>query len=159
MQPLSHVRPLNGLRLQSLLRIRLSAQRAGLSTRQHSTRNGQVHAASSLPGPNNTASKRTPQIPFPDYEALKWCIPIAIGSVCLYVYILEPYKYKGPQSLPMRQERFAECPLIRKDDVSNTSSIFTLKHGKMRGFSPLDLWRSGTWSVEVKQPELQMSRF
>ncbi|KAI9728711.1 MAG: mitochondrial peripheral inner membrane protein [Chrysothrix sp. TS-e1954] len=97
-------------------------------------------------------------IPFPSFRALTWAIPVVIGSMIFYVYYFEPYKYKKAPGISLNQWRFAPCTLLNKDNISETSSIFSLRHGKIRGVGLEELWQSGTHSIEVKQPQLQISR-
>ncbi|MCJ1312044.1 mitochondrial peripheral inner membrane protein [Agyrium rufum] len=56
-------------------------------------------------------------------------------------------------------QRFSPFTLIEKKEVSATSSIFTLLPSRRSSDADYkDIWRRGTWSVEVKQPQLQVSR-
>ena len=58
-------------------------------------------------------------------------------------------------------EDFKPFVLISKETVSPTSSIFTLvpqqvREGQKTGWE--EFWRKGVWSVEAKQPQLQIAR-
>ncbi|KAK4988119.1 hypothetical protein LTR50_004141 [Elasticomyces elasticus] len=54
---------------------------------------------------------------------------------------------------------FTPFTLISKEPVSSTSSILTLQpqHGTL-GNSIHDMWTIGVWSVQIKQPQLQIAR-
>jgi cytochrome-b5 reductase len=57
--------------------------------------------------------------------------------------------------------RFVPLSIVAREDVSPTSFILTLRpsHGVKPGVDPYaDEWDKGTWSVEFKQPQLQIAR-
>lgn len=58
------------------------------------------------------------------------------------------------------QAVFSPFTLISKEQVSSTSSIFTLVSARSTSQSlGLDkLWRLGVWSIQAKQPQLQIAR-
>ena len=58
-------------------------------------------------------------------------------------------------------ETFRPFTLISKEAVSSTSSIFTLRPQSERAATDIyaDAWRQGVWSIQVKQPQLQIARF
>ncbi|ORY04879.1 hypothetical protein BCR34DRAFT_572434 [Clohesyomyces aquaticus] len=73
------------------------------------------------------------------------------------------YRYGSSASSPdasLNPHSFTAYTLIRKEKVSSTSAIFTLRN-RERGPDPdevRDGWRRRVWSVQVKQPELQIAR-
>ena len=59
--------------------------------------------------------------------------------------------------------RFTPCEIIAKDNISPTSFILTIRPRVFAVTEPSSdpykrLWEQGTWSVEFKQPELQIAR-
>ncbi|KAI9876279.1 MAG: mitochondrial peripheral inner membrane protein [Pleopsidium flavum] len=55
---------------------------------------------------------------------------------------------------------FTTFTLISKEPISSTSSIFTLRPTNYRRNSTIDadLWKRAVWSVQIKQPQLQIAR-
>jgi hypothetical protein len=56
---------------------------------------------------------------------------------------------------------FTPYTLISKETVSSSNSIFTLRPkqcGETSSQVIQDIWRKGVWSVEAKQPQLQIAR-
>ena len=61
---------------------------------------------------------------------------------------------------PFNPQSFSSFTLTSREFVSSTSSIFTLKPEKPpnSGDPYSDLWKKGLWSLELKQPQLQIAR-
>lgn len=61
---------------------------------------------------------------------------------------------------PFDPETFAPFTLVSREAASPTSSVFTLKPTFSGECSKiyLDAWKKGVWSVQVKQPQLQIAR-
>jgi hypothetical protein len=55
---------------------------------------------------------------------------------------------------------FAPYTLVEKQTVSPTSAIFTLRNldGKPEPDSVREVWKRSVWSVQIKQPQLQIAR-
>ena len=53
---------------------------------------------------------------------------------------------------------FTPFRLVGKEDVSSTCSIFTLEQPALHGSIIRDMWAKGVWSIEIKQPQLQIAR-
>jgi ferredoxin-NADP reductase len=55
---------------------------------------------------------------------------------------------------------FAPYTLVEKQTVSPTSAIFTLRNhdGKPEPNSVREVWKRSVWSVQIKQPQLQIAR-
>ena len=73
-------------------------------------------------------------------------------------YVLD---YTSPETL--NQEAFTSFTLQSKEPVSSTASIFTLLPGTSRRRKDRDdpyeeLWKESLWSVQAKQPQLQIAR-
>lgn len=61
---------------------------------------------------------------------------------------------------PSSPGRFAPFTIISREVASSTSSIFVLKPISLRYSDQFsDAWEKGIWSVQVKQPQLQIGRF
>jgi len=69
--------------------------------------------------------------------------------------------YKDSASITSLNPRtFTPFTLVSKESISSTSSIFTLRPTSHRRNSTTDedLWKSDVWSVQIKQPQLQIAR-
>ena len=100
-------------------------------------------------GSNNQGSK-------PKRIKARYVVTIVAGAAyATYVYARTD---QSPASL--NTESFAPFELISKEKISSSSSIFTLQP-KASGDSAeryLDAWKKGVWSVQFKQPQLQIAR-
>ena len=83
---------------------------------------------------------------------------IAIGLVSLgIVWAFYPSQITEQRTLDER--KFQPFAIISKEPASSTSSIYTLQPGFEPKSDPYaELWARGVWSVEFKQPQLQISR-
>lgn len=83
---------------------------------------------------------------------------IALGLVSLsIVWAFYPSKITEPRTLDER--KFHPFAIVSKEPVSSTSSIYTLQPGFEPKSDPYaELWARGVWSVEFKQPQLQIAR-
>lgn len=52
---------------------------------------------------------------------------------------------------------FTPFKLVQKEQLSTTSSVFTLEQAQSSG-KLQELWKKGVWSIEIKQPQLQIAR-
>ena len=61
---------------------------------------------------------------------------------------------------PFYPRSFTSFTLAAREPVSSTSSIFTLKPTESSQSSDpyVELWKKGLWSLELKQPQLQIAR-
>lgn len=61
---------------------------------------------------------------------------------------------------PIHRTEFTPFTLVSRERVSSTNSIFTLRNANAVDYNGvLDrVWKSSTWSVQVKQPQLQVAR-
>ena len=79
------------------------------------------------------------------------------GALASLTYIAydesKPHQHLNPTD-------FTPFMLVGKDSVSSTSSIFTLQPTLTVQNARIyaDAWRKGVWSVQVKQPQLQIAR-
>jgi len=74
-------------------------------------------------------------------------------------FLNEHYKlisFSSPQAL--NNLTFTPFALRNKETVSSTSSIFTLSQPHIPNGSFEDWWKKGVWSIEIKQPQLQIAR-
>lgn len=67
------------------------------------------------------------------------------------------------QKRPLRTTHFNRFILVDKEDISENGTVLTLQTNKPSAWKgPADpyaeFWEKGTWSVEIKQPQLQISR-
>ncbi|MCJ1226758.1 mitochondrial peripheral inner membrane protein [Toensbergia leucococca] len=70
------------------------------------------------------------------------------------------YLYHKSPKYPLDPETFSSFILVAKERVSQTSSIFTLQQpSSCKSDTPYQkAWKTGIWSVQVKQPQLQIAR-
>ncbi|KAF2878521.1 hypothetical protein BDV95DRAFT_478563 [Massariosphaeria phaeospora] len=73
------------------------------------------------------------------------------------------YRYAKSSSLTdasLNPHTFTPYTLADKQPVSSTSAIFTLRnpHGGVDSGNAQDSWARGVWSVQIKQPQLQIAR-
>lgn len=52
---------------------------------------------------------------------------------------------------------FTPSKLVQKEQLSATSSLFTLEQAQSSA-KLYELWKKGVWSIEIKQPQLQIAR-
>ena len=97
--------------------------------------------------PGGVSSKSSRWVP----HVLLLGLALAIGRT-----IADSY-YPSP-SLPLNPKVFQPFILKSKDRVSDTSSLFTLTPAQPAQQSYEEIWRKGIWSVQVKQPQLQIAR-
>ncbi|OAL01713.1 hypothetical protein IQ06DRAFT_292540 [Phaeosphaeriaceae sp. SRC1lsM3a] len=73
------------------------------------------------------------------------------------------YRFFGPSDASdasLNPRTFAPYTLVEKQTVSPTSAIFTLRNheGKPEPESVREVWKRSVWSVQIKQPQLQIAR-
>ncbi|KAJ4287564.1 mitochondrial Homoaconitase [Kalmusia sp. IMI 367209] len=73
------------------------------------------------------------------------------------------YRFLKPPSASdasLHPHNFAPYTLVDKQPVSSTSAIFTLRNteGAPESESVREAWKRSVWSVQVKQPQLQIAR-
>lgn len=80
-----------------------------------------------------------------------------VGTAIIWTY--NTAKYKSSRS-PLHSETFAPFTLVSREAASPTSAIFTLEPTLPGETSKIysDAWKKGVWSVQVKQPQLQIAR-
>ena len=68
--------------------------------------------------------------------------------------------YSSATTTILNPVHFTPFTLISKEAVSSTSSVFTLRPGDAQANWHIcgEAWLKGVWSVEVKQPQLQIAR-
>lgn len=64
----------------------------------------------------------------------------------------------GSSSIGLNTSTFIPFALVNKERVSSTSSLFTLRAPKASQQDLKELWNSAVWSIEIKQPQLQIAR-
>ncbi|CAD0092905.1 unnamed protein product [Aureobasidium vineae] len=64
--------------------------------------------------------------------------------------------FSSPQ--PLNDLTFTPFALKHKDMISPTSAIFTLSQSHIPPGTFDDWWKKGVWSIEIKQPQLQIAR-
>ncbi|MCJ1259519.1 mitochondrial peripheral inner membrane protein [Lignoscripta atroalba] len=74
--------------------------------------------------------------------------------------VLYAARHETLSSPPLNPQTFSPFVLKSKERVSSTSSIFTLRPSVQSNIHEpyKDRWRQGIWSVQVKQPQLQIAR-
>jgi cytochrome-b5 reductase len=69
------------------------------------------------------------------------------------------YPSQTTEQRTLDERKFQPFAIISKEPVSSTSSIYTLQPGFEPKSDPYaELWARGVWSVEFKQPQLQIAR-
>ncbi|MCJ1483944.1 mitochondrial Homoaconitase [Schaereria dolodes] len=63
-----------------------------------------------------------------------------------------------PPSTALSQCAFSPYVLRSKEPVSSTSSVFTLTPSAPADNHSSEIWKRGVWSVQIKQPQLQIAR-
>ncbi|KAF2710692.1 hypothetical protein K504DRAFT_465755 [Pleomassaria siparia CBS 279.74] len=90
--------------------------------------------------------------------------PRAGGLIVLGTSALGGAAYRFTQSRPAEESlnphSFTRYTLVHKEAVSSTNAIFTLRNraGDADRESLKDGWKPKVWSVQVKQPQLQIAR-
>ena len=95
------------------------------------------------------------------YIPYKW-IWLGLFTVLGSEYVLWLYlEAQRRKEQGLNQQTFIPFKLIDKEHISSTCSIFTLRPlSKPKNTDIyLQAWNKGIWSVELKQPQLQISRF
>jgi hypothetical protein len=73
------------------------------------------------------------------------------------------YRYSAPpssSSASLNPHSFTPYTLLDKERASQTSSIFTLRNrdGAADPEAVKETWKHGVWSIQIKQPQLQIAR-
>lgn len=69
------------------------------------------------------------------------------------------YPSQTPEQRTLDERKFQPFAIVSKEPVSSTSSIYTLQPGFEPKSDPYaELWARAVWSVEFKQPQLQIAR-
>ncbi|KAA6414010.1 MAG: hypothetical protein FRX48_02372 [Lasallia pustulata] len=101
----------------------------------------------------NTSGSRQPRWP--------WYLLTFVsgfGSAAAYKFFTEPVP-----DPPLNPQTFSPYTLVSKGQISSTASIFTLRPSHSVALKDgakiyNQAWKRGIWSVEVKQPQLQIAR-
>ena len=133
--------------MRSFLRLQRSLNRPSNQIFFSATTKCYAHDSSPIPFPATTLSRRT------------W--PIYVGGfACAIITLSVILEYKSKDESALNPINFTPFILIGKDSISSTSSIFTLRPifaSKNAGIYAR-AWEKGLWSLEVKQPQLQIAR-
>ena len=97
-------------------------------------------------------SKPEPK-PFISYTTAAMVVIISGGFLTYRLFFYSP-GYGDDQ--PLNPREFVKRTLASKVPISTTSAIFNLNGA--RGDAADDLWTRGVWSLEFKQPQLQIAR-
>lgn len=70
------------------------------------------------------------------------------------------FKPRDSSDASLNPHTFTPYTLVEKQEVSPTSAIFTLRNGDGRPEpdSVREVWKRSVWSVQIKQPQLQIAR-
>ena len=103
----------------------------------------------------STSAKRDPN---------KWSRSLwfsGAGGVTIFsLYGLYKINASADDVQPLRPDAFTPFKLVARETISSTSSVFTLRP-KATGLNARiyeEAWAKGVWSVQVKQPQLQIAR-
>lgn len=91
---------------------------------------------------------------------VRWVIGAAaavLGAAIFWTYSTTTFESSNS---PLHPETFTPFTLVSREAASPTSSIFTLEPTLPGEFSKIcsDAWKKGVWSVQLKQPQLQIAR-
>ncbi|KAF2128866.1 hypothetical protein P153DRAFT_27297 [Dothidotthia symphoricarpi CBS 119687] len=85
---------------------------------------------------------------------------IILGTSALGGTVYRILKPSNSGNESLNPYTFTPYTLVDKQPVSSTSAIFTLRHrhGAPEPESVREAWKRSTWSVQIKQPQLQIAR-
>lgn len=90
----------------------------------------------------------------------RWPSYLGVATVGFATWTIYTYPKSEEEEQCLNPTTFTTFKLASKDAVSSTSSIFTLKPINQK--EPVNTyekaWRKGIWSVQIKQPQLQIAR-
>lgn len=158
-----------------LISRKLQAPRSSLSTCFHTSRwtlvpfhNKHVRYSSLQPRLYTTSATGGIQPPKPTRRGLpRWTFYLSFGLVLFAAVTYYNDNDRAPRSL-LNKERFTPCLVLSSEPVSPTAFILTVRTPPTTPTSSKDTptnhdivhnaWRHGLWSVEIKQPQLQIAR-
>jgi cytochrome-b5 reductase len=105
---------------------------------------------------HNGSRPKEPFNPAPGYAGFA----VIVGSIASYsLYELYTHRTHTAKGLDLNQRTFVSFLITTKEQVSPTSTIFTLRRSSRINKEPYAaLWARNIWSVEFKQPQLQIAR-
>ena len=69
------------------------------------------------------------------------------------------YKWQDVNDMSLYTLHFRPASLLKRDESYGASSLLTMQmRGAQGNIVPPDLWKRAIWSIEVKQPQLQIAR-
>lgn len=80
-----------------------------------------------------------------------------LSAGCLGAYAQQHW-INSSEETSLNPSTFAPFTLVKKEPVSSTSSIFTLRPSSPISDQTSSVWDKGIWSVQIKQPQLQIAR-
>ena len=83
---------------------------------------------------------------------------VLLSSAAGGYYYRRHASLKQEPSGALNRETFTPYTIAAKQPVSSTSTIFTLSNEHAGGDRLAHLWENGVWSVQLKQPQLQIAR-
>jgi ferredoxin-NADP reductase len=85
---------------------------------------------------------------------------IALGTSALGGAAYRYSTISSPSDAALSPTTFTPYTLVDKQTVSSTSAIFTLRNrnGAPESESAKEAWKRSLWSVQIKQPQLQIAR-
>jgi hypothetical protein len=85
---------------------------------------------------------------------------IILGGSALGGAAYQFAKPADPSDASLNPQTFTPYTLVNKQSVSSTSAIFTLRNrdGAPEPESVREVWKRSVWSVQIKQPQLQIAR-
>lgn len=85
---------------------------------------------------------------------------IIIGTSAVGGATYRYFRPTSPSDASLNPHTFTPYTLVDKQPVSSTSAIFTLRNadGAPEPDSVREVWKRSCWSVQIKQPQLQIAR-
>lgn len=85
----------------------------------------------------------------------------SLGAVYLMVQLSDPRHTDAEESGPLHSRVFQAFEIVAKEEIATTCAVLTLRPVSNRAMSEdpyVSCWEQGLWSVEFKQPQLQIAR-
>jgi len=100
----------------------------------------------------------------PKSDRIRWGrilkIYVPVATFGLAASLTYQWYVKDKRTGTLNPRDFTSYTLISKEPVSSTSSLFTLRPKGVDNNANIyaEAWRKGIWSVQIKQPQLQIAR-
>lgn len=83
---------------------------------------------------------------------------LLVGTAWTGYGVWELWKGGDSSQKSLNNSTFTPFKLVDKERVSSTCSIFTIEQPSLSTDIIQEIWQKGVWSVDIKQPQLQIAR-